>query len=128
MCGVSITISVWSLVDVLPDRTLLRNGTWMTPGNPVTPFFSVCCSRPASRFDSPSRSRSRVLTLRCTKDGTVTPPTLTSEPCWLLSSVMSIRMSPSSVTVGVMSMFTPTSLYWYELNGFTPAPPVAIGV
>ena len=56
------------------------------------------------------------------------PATLTSRPRELLSTVRSRMMSPSSVTRGVMSMLTPTSLYWNELSGLTPAPPVAIGV
>jgi len=44
-------------------------------------------------------------------DGMLTPPMFTSLPRELLMIVTSSRMSPSSVTRGVMSMFTPTSLY-----------------
>ena len=83
----------------------------MRPGNPLTPFCSVSGNSPASRFDSPSRSRRRVVTVRWPNDGMLIPAITTSAPRDRLSTVTSSRMSPSSVTVGVMSTFTPTSLY-----------------
>ena len=81
----------------------------MAPGKPVTPDCSLSWRSPASRFDSPSRSRSLVVTSRLPNDGIFTPPMTTSALRVLLMTVKSRRMSPSSVTIGVISTLTPTS-------------------
>src|SRR5207249_3190514 len=83
-------------------------GPRMVPGV-VEPPYAGCA--PAGGAAGVPGSRRRVVTLRCTNDGTVTPATVLSAPTWLSSIVMSSRMSPSSVTIGVISRFTPTS--WY---------------
>ena len=70
------------------------------------------------RFDSPSRSRRRAATDLVLNDGALTSLTTTSGPRELLSTSRSRMMSLSSVTRGVMSMITPTSLYWNVVSGF----------
>ncbi len=97
MCGVSsITMSDWftsSLVEPNSDR---RIGTRMTPGNPVRIFRCSSRSSPARSVDSPSRSRSLVVTFRELNDGTLCPATLMSGPSALLSTEKPSRMmSPS---------------------------------
>ena len=94
MRGVSsITMSVvrtdWSLA----EKRRPRIGTFIRPGMP----FSVCrsCSRssPASRFDSPSRSRRRVTTLRVPNVGSDCPATRSDGPSVLFSTSRSRMIS-----------------------------------
>ncbi|MND00522.1 hypothetical protein D3C83_191720 [compost metagenome] len=65
------------------------------PGNPFSERRSSSRNRPASRFDSPSRRRSFVATLREKNDGRFWPAMLLSCPRALFSSVRSRMMSPS---------------------------------
>ena len=68
--------------ELLQDRDARR-----CPGTPLSDLRSFSRSRPASRFDSPSRSRSRVSTLRVKNDGRFCPATFWSGPLALISSV-----------------------------------------
>ena len=56
--------------DLPEERQMDRAGKSL-----VTLFMSRCCISPARRLDSPSRRRRRVVSVRWTKDGTVTPAT-----------------------------------------------------
>ncbi len=69
---------------------------------------SSSSSSPASRFDSPSRSRSRVFTRRARNDGSAWSPIVESGPSELLSTRRSRMISFSNVTRGVISTITPT--------------------
>ena len=96
MRGVSnITMSVCLMLLSLFENSCLTIGSRITPGNPVSDRRSSSRSSPASRFDSPSRSRSFVCTLREKNDGRFCPAMLVSCPRALFSIVMSRMMSPS---------------------------------
>ena len=87
----SVCVICWSLF----DRNCLKTGSRSNPGNPLRLRRSSSRNRPASRFDSPSRIRSLVVTLRVPKVGAAWPPTLI-EPLTVLFSTTSSRMiSPS---------------------------------
>jgi hypothetical protein len=121
-CGVnSMMRSICDFWLLLPENTCFRNGTCMAPGTPWTEFVSSSRSSPASRFDSPSRSRRRVPTARRV-NGVVRAGDVLVRALRVALDVEVRRMSPSSVTRGVMSILIPTSLSVKELSGFTPAP------
>ena len=88
MRGVSsMMMSVWSTSRSLAANSARITGRFNRPGNPRIDLRSVSLSRPASRFDSPSRNRKRVVTLRETNPGMVVPATVTSPPRALFSTV-----------------------------------------
>ena len=62
-------MSVWAIVWSLLEKSCFRIGTRIAPGTPANAFRSSSLSSPASKFDSPSRNRSLVLTFRDPNDG-----------------------------------------------------------
>ena len=76
----SITISVCAMASSDAEKILFRIGIDMIPGKPVIDRRSSSCRSPASRCDSPSRSRSFVVTLRVGNDGASCPPTRRGGP------------------------------------------------
>src|SRR5258708_2547842 len=67
-------------------------------GSPVTPLRAVvlsCLTSPASRLDSPARSRRKVCTLREVNVGALWPPTSRLAPIALFSTDRSRTISPS---------------------------------
>ena len=97
-------------------------------GKPRNDLRSSSWSRPASRFDSPSRSRSFVWTFRERNDGRACPATFKPLPRALFSISSSRITSSSKVTRGVISTLTPTGRYVNEVRGLKAAPPCATGV
>ena len=100
MCGVKQHHDV-GLIDLLivareqlaEDRHVDRR-----PGTRATPCVRLLRSRPASRFDSPSRSRSRVVTSRLPNDGMFDAGDDDVAFARAGDAVTSRRMSPSGVT------------------------------
>ena len=79
MRGVSsMTMSVCVISVSFDAKRLRRIGRRRSPGMPRSERRSSSRSRPASRFDSPSRSRSRVFTFRDPNDGRFCPAMLMS--------------------------------------------------
>ena len=91
----SITMSVCLIVLSLFENNCFTIGSRMMPGKPVSEFRSSSRNRPASRFDSPSRRRNLVCTLREKNDGRFWPAMLVSWPRALFSMLISRMMSPS---------------------------------
>ena len=88
-----------------------RIGMCNVPGSPLSEVRSSSRSSPASRFGSPSRSRSFVPTFRDVNEGRFWPAMFLSGPWALTSSLSSMITSPSYVTRGFISTLTPTGLY-----------------
>ena len=95
---------IWSFE--LPSRSF-STGTRSRPGNPVSERRSSSRSRPASRFDSPSRRRMRVFTLRLPKLGSDCPATVRLPSSVLFSTEMSSTTSFSNVTRGFIFTMMP---------------------
>ena len=110
------------------ENNCRRTGTDITPGNPLNERRSWSCSSPASRCDSPSRSRSLVVTERVGNDGARRcRRTIRDGPSVSFDMTRSSRMSPWSVTRGVAWTLMPTVRNVYDDNGFTFALPRAEG-
>ena len=89
-------MSVWTTVSSVLANRCLKIGNRRVPGNPRNTRRSCSWSKPASRFDSPSRSRSTVATRRNPNCGARTPPPKSrSAPRVLFSTVRSKMISPS---------------------------------
>ena len=87
ICGVSsMTMSDWLISSLVCPNSDRRIGACIMPGNPVRILRCSSRSSPASSVDSPSRSRSFVVTLRELNDGTSWPATLMLGPSALLST------------------------------------------
>ncbi len=124
----SITMSVCAMVSSDAPKMCFRTGIDMIPGKPVIDRRSSSCSSPASRCDSPSRSRSFVVTLRVGNDGASCPPTSRGGPSVSFDMASSRRMSPSSViSRGVARTLMPTVRNVYDDSGLTFAPPAEMG-
>ncbi len=87
-------------------------GIELRPGMPV----QFCCSwlfwMPPRMLASPSRRRITWSTTRWLRIGSVTPLMVTEPLCDVTSILIFSVTSWSKWTVGVISIFTPTSWYW----------------
>ena len=118
-----ITMSVSAVSLRLRENRRPMTGTLARPGKPTTVVRSSSLMRPARMFVSPSRSRIMLVTVRLRNVGLFWK----SAPSDEISSFRASVTSPSWCTRGVMSMFTPTSLYSNEVTGCWGRPPVAMG-
>ena len=114
-------------MSVAPNRCR-STGSRSRPGRPRSVRRSSRRINPASRFDSPSRSRSRVVTRRVPNVGSDCPATRIGGPKVLFSTSRSSTISCLKVTRGVMLMTTPIGRYSNDVSGLNAAPPAASGV
>src|ERR1700739_924489 len=121
----------------LEPKIYRRIGIELNPGTPLQLSWICFSWMPPRMLASPSRRRIVCSATRWLRIGSVTPLMVTDPLCAVTSIFILIVTSRSKCTVGVTSIFTPTSWYWNwvftsELTRAVAAPvwyePVAIGM